>query len=162
MDIHFTLNGEPVRWEVAPGETLLEALRAHSFYGVKDGCSTGDCGACAVIVDGNPRNSCVMFAFQVQGRTVLTIEGIGNPDKLHPIQQAFLDLGAAQCGYCTPGMIVTAKALLDRVPDPTPDQIREALSSTLCRCTGYVKPAEAVMQAAKVLKGDGHGAKNPR
>ena len=147
--IRVTVNGEARRWTVAPGDLLLDVLRREGYWGVKKGCETGECGACAVLVDGEPVNSCLMFAAQADGRTVLTIEGVAALDQLAPIQEAFLDHGAVQCGYCTPAMILCTKALLERSPNPGEAEVREMLSGVLCRCTGYKKPVEAVLAAAK-------------
>ena len=116
--------------------------------GTKHGCELGECGACAVLVDGEPQLSCLLLALECEGRSVETVEGMARGAELHPLQAAFADLGAAQCGYCTPGMLVTAKALLDETPNPTREQVVEALSGNLCRCTGYVKIFEAVELAA--------------
>lgn len=148
MDLHVTVNGERRQWSIAPGEILLDTLRREGFFGVKRGCETGECGACTVLLDGRPVNSCLVFAAQVEGREILTIEGLAHRERLDPVQEAFLDRGAVQCGFCTGGMILSTKALLDRVPDPTEEQVREALGGHLCRCTGYRKPVEAVLAAA--------------
>jgi len=148
MELRLTVNGNPQVWDIAPGDLLLDVLRREGYFGVKRGCETGECGACAVLVDGKAINSCLMFAAQAEGREVVTIEGIAQDGRLDPLQEAFLDHGAVQCGFCTGGMIVGAKALLDRHPHPTEDQVREALSGHLCRCTGYKKPVEAVLAAA--------------
>jgi len=148
MDLPVTVNGRSRAWSIAPGELLLDVLRREGFFGVKRGCEQGECGACTVLVNGRAVNSCLMFAAQVEGCDVLTIEGLADNGKLHPIQEAFLDHGAAQCGFCTPGMILSAKALLDRNPHPTEAEVREALAGNLCRCTGYLKPVEAVLAAA--------------
>ena len=149
--IRITLNGEPTEVSFATYKTLLEVLREDlNHTGTKHGCELGECGACAVLVDGKPMLSCLLLALECDGKTVLTVEGLGAGGKLHPLQDAFADLGAAQCGYCTPGILVTAKALLDHNPHPSRDQIREALSGTLCRCTGYLQIFEAV--EAAVLK----------
>jgi len=148
MDLRVTVNGRPRAWSIAPGELLLDVLRREGFFGVKRGCEQGECGACTVLVNGRAVNSCLMFAAQVEGCDVLTIEGLADNGKLHPIQEAFLDHGAAQCGFCTPGMILSAKALLDRNPHPTEAEVREAMAGNLCRCTGYLKPVEAVLAAA--------------
>src|SRR5436305_9508704 len=146
--IRFTLNGEEVDVLFAPYKTLLEVLRADLLHtGTKHGCELGECGACAVLLDGKPVLSCLVLALECAGRRVLTIEGLSADGRLHPLQDAFADLGAAQCGYCTPGILVTAKALLDRNPHPDRDQIREALSGNLCRCTGYLQIFEAVEAA---------------
>ncbi len=147
--VELNVNGETRRPEVEARTTLLDALRRSGLWGVKHGCETGECGACTVLVDGRPVVSCLMLALRAQGRNVQTIEGMGTPDALHPIQQAFVDTGAVQCGYCTPAMELCAKALLDALPDPSEGEIREALSGCLCRCTGYVKPVEAVQRAVR-------------
>jgi putative selenate reductase molybdopterin-binding subunit len=143
-----TVNGQARRPEAEARTTLLDLLRREGFWGVKHGCETGECGACTVLLDGRPIVSCLTLAVRAQGRAVQTVEGLGTPDALHPVQQAFVDTGAVQCGYCTPAMELCAKALLDAVPDPTDAEIRDALSGCLCRCTGYVKPVEAVRRAA--------------
>jgi putative selenate reductase molybdopterin-binding subunit len=159
MNIRCRINGESRTLDVAPGDLLLHVLRRAGYYGVKHGCETGECGACAVIVDDRVVNSCVMLAAQVDGREVLTIEGV-SPDRpgqrgaLDPIQQAFVETGAIQCGYCTPGQVLAAKALLDREPHPTEAEVRDALSGVLCRCTGYVKPVQAVLRAAAARRGE--------
>jgi len=147
-----TLNGERIEIEADKNWTLLYVLReVLNLTGTKCGCSTGDCGACKVIVDGEAKNSCLIKLGSLEGRCVETIEGLYRNGTLHPIQRAFIDSGAIQCGFCTPGMVISAKALLDRVPDPTDEQIREALSNNLCRCTGYVKIIEAVHLAARLI-----------
>jgi len=163
MRIHFTLNEVWTEIEVSPDATLLSVLRDQlGLYGVKHGCETGECGACTVLLDGVPVNTCVMLAPQVDGREVTTIEALGeHPDLgwrqsagLDPIQQAFVETGAIQCGYCTPAMILVARALLAREPNPSEEQVREAFSGVLCRCTGYLKPVQAVLRAAAVLRGE--------
>jgi aerobic-type carbon monoxide dehydrogenase small subunit (CoxS/CutS family) len=148
-EIRVTVNGVARRWRIAPGDLLLDVLRREGYWGVKRGCETGECGACAVLLDGEPINSCLMFAAQADGRRLLTIEGVAHGERLDPLQEAFLDHGAVQCGYCTPAMVLCTKALLERRADPTEDEVREALSGVLCRCTGYRKPVEAVLAAAK-------------
>jgi len=146
--IRVTRNGEEVDGVFAPYTTLLEVLREDLLHtGTKHGCELGECGACAVLLDGKAVLSCLVLALECAGRRVLTIEGLSADGRLHPLQDAFADLGAAQCGYCTPGILVTAKALLDRNPHPDRDQIREALSGNLCRCTGYLQIFEAVEAA---------------
>ena len=157
MQLYLHVNGELKQWTIAPGDLLLDVLRREGYFGVKRGCETGECGACTVLVDGKPINSCMMFAAQAEGRHVLTIEGVAPGDKLDPLQEAFLEYGAVQCGYCTPGMILSAKALLAERPDPTEAEVREALAGNFCRCTGYLKPVEAVLAAAKVYRA--HAAK---
>ena len=156
--IRFTLNGEEVDVAFAPYKTLLEVLREDLGHtGTKHGCELGECGACAVLLDGKPVLSCLFLALECGGRNVLTVEGLSGDGRLHPLQDAFADLGAAQCGYCTPGILVTAKALLDANPHPSRDQIREALSGNLCRCTGYLQIFEAVEAAmVKIAESEGH------
>jgi len=148
MELRLTVNGQEKEWAIAPGELLLDVLRRQGYFGVKRGCESGECGACTVLLDGRPVNSCLIFAAHAEGSVVLTIEGVAAEGRLDPLQEAFLDHGAAQCGFCTPGMILSARALLDRHPDPTEDQVREALAGNFCRCTGYVKPVEAVLAVA--------------
>ena len=146
--IRIALNGEEVDVSFAPYKTLLEILREDLGHtGTKHGCELGECGACAVILDGEPVLSCLVLALECDGRNVITIEGLASNGELHPIQEAFANLGGSQCGYCTPGMILTAKALLDRTPHPNHDQIREALSGNLCRCTGYLQIFDSVEAA---------------
>ena len=143
------VNGEPQELLVRPHRTLLEVLREDlGLTGTKHGCELGECGACTVLVDGEPQLSCLTLPAQVAGSEITTIEGVADGGTLHALQESFGALNAAQCGYCTPGMIVTAAALLDRVPDPSLDQIRHALGGNMCRCTGYLKILEAVQQAA--------------
>ena len=152
MTIHMQLNGRPRSFAVTQHMTLLDVLRdLAGLQGTKRGCDYGECGACTVILNGRAVNSCCVFAVQADGGIVETIEGIGSEGHLHPIQRAFIDAGAIQCGFCTPGMIMTAKALLDRNPHPTRQEIRMALSGNLCRCTGYVKIEEAVELAVKAI-----------
>ncbi len=152
--IQLTVNGQPVDAAVEPNRTLLQFLREDlGLTGTKHGCGLGDCGACTVILDGKPVNSCLVLAIQANGGEVLTIEGLAENGKLHPIQQAFVDKGAIQCGFCTPGMILSAKALLDANPNATEQEIRMAISGNLCRCTGYQKIVEAIGEAAKIIQG---------
>ncbi|MGB9617692.1 MAG: (2Fe-2S)-binding protein [Desulfomonilaceae bacterium] len=152
--ISLTVNGEQVEAAVEPNKTLVQFLREDlGLTGTKHGCGLGDCGACTVIMDGKPVNSCLVLAVQAHGREVLTIEGLAENGKLHPIQQAFVDKGAIQCGFCTPGMILSAKALLAENPQPTEQEIRTAISGNLCRCTGYQKIVEAIQEAAKSIEG---------
>jgi carbon-monoxide dehydrogenase small subunit len=151
MKIRLTchVNGEPVDALVDGYKTLLEVLREDlCLTGTKHGCELGECGACAVLVDGEPLLSCLLLAAECEGRHITTVEGLATNGTLHPLQECFADLGAAQCGYCTPGMLITAKALLDREPQPSQERIREALSGNLCRCTGYRQIIEAVEAAA--------------
>ena len=153
-EISLRLNGREKRFRVEERETLLQVLRERAgLTGAKKGCDLGECGACTVILNGRAVNSCCVFAVQADGGSVETIEGLGTPDKPHPLQQAFIDAGAVQCGFCTPGMILAAKALLDREPRPSRSAIRQALSGNLCRCTGYEKLEQAVERAAEVISG---------
>ena len=163
-DFHldFIVNGEIKHWTIAPGDLLLDVLRREGYFGVKRGCETGECGACTVLVNGKPINSCLMFAAQAEGCEILTIEGVAEGEKLDPLQEAFLEYGAVQCGYCTPGMILSAKALLAEHPDPTEAQVREALGGNFCRCTGYLKPVEAIMAAARVYRQVGPSGARPK
>ena len=152
-DVTLRINGETRSASVPPETTLLKMLRENfSLTGAKLGCDVGDCGACTVIVDGKSINSCLMLAGQVDGREVLTIEGLATPDRLHPIQKTFEDCGSLQCGFCGPGVIMSAKALLDANPNPSVADIRDALAGNLCRCTGYTKMIEAVQEASKVMR----------
>lgn len=154
--IRLTLNGEETDVSFAPYKTLLEVLREDLGHtGTKHGCELGECGACAVLVEGKPVLSCLLLALECDKKSVLTVEGLGMNGKLHPLQDAFADLGAAQCGYCTPAILVTAKAFLDQNPNPSRDQIREALSGNLCRCTGYQQIFEAVEEAMIKIAGRG-------
>ena len=154
-EISFTLNGSEVNVTVDGHLRLIDILRnTMSLTGTKEGCGEGECGACTVIVDGRAVNSCLYPAHEIEGKNVTTIEGLQMPEqKLSKIQQAFVDNGAIQCGFCTPGMIMSAKALLDSNPNPSDEQIRDALQGNLCRCTGYVQIVEAVKRVARQLKG---------
>ncbi|GAC1421907.1 MAG: xanthine dehydrogenase family protein molybdopterin-binding subunit [Ktedonobacteraceae bacterium] len=154
MELELRINGVVEGLDVTPNESLLTLLRRHGHTSVKQGCVTGECGACTVLVDSVPKTSCVMLAAQAGGCTLTTVEGLHTTKTLHPIQQAFADIGAIQCGFCVPGMILSALALLNRIPDPTEDDVRDALSGNLCRCMGYEKPIQAVLRAAAVLRGD--------
>jgi aerobic-type carbon monoxide dehydrogenase small subunit (CoxS/CutS family) len=146
--IGLRINGEEAIVAFDAYKTLLEVLREDlNLCGTKHGCELGECGACAVLLDGQPILSCLVLGVECGGRDVVTVEGLAADGRLHPLQETFADLGAAQCGYCTPGLLVTAKALLDRCPNPTRDDIREALSGNLCRCTGYLQIFEAVEAA---------------
>ncbi len=151
-----TLNGEPVDVSFAPYKTLLEVLREDlNLTGTKHGCELGECGACAVLVDGEPQLSCLLLAVDCAGRSIDTVEGLARGSQLHPLQAAFADLGAAQCGYCTPGILMTAKALLLREPNPSRERIKEAISGNLCRCTGYQQIFEAIEEAARRMAHEG-------
>ena len=158
QDVSFVLNGAEVVVPVRPNQRLLDVLRTTlRMPGTKEGCGEGECGACTVIVDGRTVNACLFPAPEVEGREVLTIEGLlGEGNRLCAIQECFVEHGAIQCGYCTPGMILSTKALLDALPDPSDDQIREALAGNLCRCTGYVQILEAIRAAAARRRGASH------
>jgi carbon-monoxide dehydrogenase small subunit len=154
--LRMTLNGKEVSVDVEPGDLLADILRDKlGLVGTKIACGEGECGACTVLVDGRAITSCIYPALKVQGREVTTIEGLGEHGQLHPIQQAFVDVTAPQCGYCIPGMVMSAKALLDQNPHPTPEEIEEGISGNLCRCTGYYQIMEAIELAAQRLAGDG-------
>jgi carbon-monoxide dehydrogenase small subunit len=141
-----TVNGQLRSFTVEPNKTLLELLREDlGLTGAREACDTGGCGACTVLVDGRPVYSCLVLALDCQGKDVLTIEGLALDGELHPLQQAFIDHGAIQCGFCTPGMVLTAKALLDENPTPTEEEVRQAIAGNICRCTGYVKIVEAIL-----------------
>ena len=153
--VRLTVNGEAVDASFAPHKTLLEVLREDlGLTGTKHGCELGECGTCAVLVDGKPVLSCLVLGLECEGRAVETVEGMAGPKGLHPLQKAFSDLGAAQCGYCTPGFLLTAKALLVENQKPSLDEIKEALAGNLCRCTGYIKIYEAVELAAAWMRGE--------
>jgi carbon-monoxide dehydrogenase small subunit len=156
VEVTLKVNGEARSASVAPETTLLVLLRTHfNLTGAKLGCDVGDCGACTVIVDGKAVNACLMLAGQAEGREVVTIEGLATRDRLHPLQKAFEDRAALQCGFCGPGAILAAKVLLDETPEPTTDEIRDALAGNLCRCTGYTKMIDAVRDAARELRDRG-------
>ena len=149
QEIELRVNGQIYEVEVQPWRTLLEALRDQlNLTGTKQSCGEGHCGACTVIVDGQAVNSCLLLAVEAQGKDVLTIEGLSEGGRLHPIQEAFVTHGAVQCGFCSPGMIMAAKTFLEENPDPSEEEIRNAMSGHLCRCTGYVQITEAIMAAA--------------
>lgn len=151
--IQFTLNGKSASREVPTHRLLLDLLRDEiGMTGTKEGCGTGDCGACTVYLNGKPVNSCLVLAGELDGANIVTIEGLQIGPELHPVQQAFVQDGGAQCGYCTPGMLMMSKALLDENPNPTEEEIRYALSGNLCRCTGYAKIVQAVQDAAAMLR----------
>ena len=149
--VAMTVNGEARELATEPYRSLLDTLREEAgLTGTKKGCDVGDCGACTVIVDGEPVNACLMLAVEAEGREVLTIEGLqAGPDALHPLQEAFMEHGASQCGFCTPGILLMARSLLDRIPDPTDEEIRFGLSGNICRCTGYTKIFDAIRTAAR-------------
>lgn len=153
--ISFTLNGEQAEVAFAPHKTLLEVLREDlGLTGTKHGCELGECGTCTVLVDGKSILSCLMLGLDAEGRVVTTVEGMAENGRLHPLQDTFADTGAAQCGYCSPGFLLTAKELIEKNPRPTRDEIKEALSGNLCRCTGYIKIYEAVELAAARMRGE--------
>jgi len=153
MNIRLTVNGATLERTVDAETRLLDLLREDlQLTGTKEGCGEGECGACTVLMDGRPVNSCLVLAAQADGTEILTIEGVATGDELHPIQQAFVDTGGVQCGFCTPGFIVSVYALLRETPDPTDDQIRTALEGNLCRCTGYEKIVDAVRLAAQRMR----------
>lgn len=154
-NVHLTLqvNGEAHEVSFAPYKTLLEVLREDmSLTGTKHGCELGECGACAVLVDGQPLLACLELAVECEGRAIETVEGLARGSELHPLQAAFADLGGAQCGYCTPGILMTAKALLDAEPNPSRERIREAVSGNLCRCTGYQQIYESIEEGARRMR----------
>ena len=150
--ITLTVNGESYEALVKPNSTLLDVLRDQlELTGSKRGCDTGDCGSCTVIMDGRPVNACLVLALKAKGREVTTIEGLAEGTQLHPIQEAFVEYGAIQCGFCTPGMVLSAKALLDRNPKPTEEEIKSGIAGNLCRCTGYIKIVEAIQAASQKM-----------
>ncbi|MGQ9787858.1 MAG: (2Fe-2S)-binding protein [Candidatus Hadarchaeaceae archaeon] len=154
-EIEFTINGIKRKVLVRPKDLLLNVIRDElGLKGTKYGCGTGECGACTVLLDGRPVLSCLTLAVSANGKNITTIEGIETDEELHPIQQAFIDTGAIQCGYCTPGMIISTKALLDKNPNPTEEEIKLAIKGNLCRCTGYVKIIAAIQLAAKRMRGE--------
>jgi carbon-monoxide dehydrogenase small subunit len=151
--MRLTVNGEDTPVSFAPYKTLLEVLREDlGLTGTKHGCELGECGACAVLIDGEPVLACLELAVQCEGRAIQTIEGVAKGTELHPLQAAFADLGGSQCGYCTSGMVMTAKALLDKDPAPSRERIKEAMSGNLCRCTGYQQIWESVEEAARLMR----------
>jgi len=155
LKVSFVLNGEEIRIETPADSRVVDILREDlHLTGTKEGCGAGECGACTILVDGESRLSCLMVAAQFEGRRVTTIEGLAEGEGLHPVQQAFVELGAVQCGFCTPGMVLTAVDLLQKNPDPTRLEIREGISGNLCRCTGYQKIVDAVEAAARRMKED--------
>ncbi|MBV9228267.1 MAG: molybdopterin-dependent oxidoreductase, partial [Chloroflexi bacterium] len=154
MELELSINGVIESLDIAANESLLSMLRREGYCSVKHGCETGDCGACTVLVEGVPRPSCLMLAAQAGGCSLTTVENLGSARKLHPLQQAFIDVGAVQCGFCTPGMLLSAYALLKSNQSPTEDEVRDALSGNLCRCAGYTKPVQAVMRAAAIMRGE--------
>ena len=157
--VEMVLNGEEVEFLCEPRQSLLQCLRdIVGVTGTKEGCNDGNCGACSVLMDGRLVNSCLVLGVEAQGCEITTVEGLADWGGLHPLQQAFLDLDALQCGYCIPGMMIAAKALLDEDPDPSPERIRNWLAGNLCRCTGYDKIVAAVQRAARAIASDGEEA----
>jgi carbon-monoxide dehydrogenase small subunit len=153
-EISFTLNGKPYTLSVKPWRTLLELIREDlSFTGAKEGCGHGECGSCTVIMGGKTVNSCLVPALEADDQEITTIEGLVDGDNLHPIQDAFVEQAGMQCGFCTPGMIMSAKALLDKNPNPSEEEIREGIAGNFCRCTGYTKIIESIRAAAEAMKG---------
>jgi aerobic-type carbon monoxide dehydrogenase small subunit (CoxS/CutS family) len=158
VHLRFTVNGEEAPVSFAPYKTLLEVLREDmGLTGTKHGCELGECGACTVLIDGEPVLSCLALALECEGRRIETIEGLARGAELHPLQAAFADLGGSQCGYCTPGVIMTAKALLDKDLNVSKEKIVEATAGNLCRCTGYLQIAESIERAAQELRAEGAG-----
>jgi carbon-monoxide dehydrogenase small subunit len=152
INIRFTVNSKVYEIAVRPSQTLLDVIREDlGLTGTKEGCGLGECGACTVIMNGKTINSCLVLAVEADGKEITTIEGLADGDRLHPVQQAFLDEGGLQCGFCTPGMIMSAKALLDENPDPTDDEIRHGITGNLCRCTGYTKIIKSIKTASKMI-----------
>jgi carbon-monoxide dehydrogenase small subunit len=150
--VKLTVNGTLHELSVKPWETLLDVIREHlGLTGTKVGCGLGECGACTVIMDGKAVNSCLVLAVEADGKQITTIEGLADGDKLHPIQEAFVQQGGLQCGFCTPGMIMSAKALLDKNPHPSEEEIRRGIAGNLCRCTGYTKIIESISSAARKM-----------
>ncbi len=151
--IRLRVNNEDYKVMVRPGESLLDVLRNRfGMTGTKECCNEGDCGACTVIMGGRAVNACLVLAVEAEGEEILTVEGLARGSALHPLQEAFIKCGGFQCGFCTPGMLMSAKALLDENPDPTEDEIRRGISGNLCRCTGYVKIIDSVKEAASVMR----------
>ena len=154
--VKFQVNGEQTAINVEPTKTLLDVLREVLFLtGTKRGCDSGECGACTVLLNGQAVHSCLILAAELEGQDVLTIEGLSkNPKELHPLQKAFIEKGAVQCGFCTPGLMMSAKALLDRNPNPTEEEVRHSISGNLCRCTGYSKIVDAILTAGEEIRGN--------
>ncbi|MCZ6623046.1 MAG: (2Fe-2S)-binding protein [Deltaproteobacteria bacterium] len=154
IEISLNINGRPHKVTFEPSLSLLDLIRNDLGYkGAKLSCNTGECGACTILLNGKTVNSCVVLAADANGAEIVTVEGLADGDRLHPVQQAFIDTGAVQCGYCTPGFIISIKALLDRSKKPTADEIEEAVSGNICRCTGYAKIVDAIQLAADKLAG---------
>ena len=159
--IILNINKEDYHLKIEDNELLLDVIREKAgLTGTKHGCGTGECGACTVLIDGAPVNSCTYLAIRAEGKKIITIEGLSNGDTLHPLQQAFINNAAVQCGFCGPGMLLSAKALLDTNPDPTETEIREGIAGNICRCSGYVKIVKAIDEAAKVIANEGSESGN--
>jgi carbon-monoxide dehydrogenase small subunit len=157
--VTLNINDETYQVIVRPRESLLDVLRDKlNLTGTKKGCNEGDCGACTVIMDGRTVNACLVLAVEAEGQKITTVEGLARGSQLHPLQESFVRNGGFQCGFCTPGMLMSAKALLDEIPDPTDEQIRRGISGNLCRCTGYAKIIESVKEAAQSMKGGNRNA----
>lgn len=154
MDLTLKINGEKRTINIDPGEILLDTLRKTGLYSPKRACSTGDCGACVILLDGEPVNSCLVFSASVQGKEVMTVEGLGTVSNPHPLQKHFVQEGAVQCGFCIPGILISAKALIDKNNNPTEEDVKQALNGHICRCTGYVKQVKAVIKAAAEMRGE--------
>jgi len=152
MKVHYKINGKDYNFDIHPGKVLLDVLRENGFTEVKGNCYMGTCGACTVIINGTPKTSCTVLAAQVNDAEIITVKGLGDILNPHPLQKAFVEKGAVQCGYCTPGTILSAYALLMKNPDPTDEEIKKAIDGNLCRCTGYVQQIEAIKYAIKLLK----------
>ncbi len=152
MKISLTINGKQEKWDITATQTLLDALRQNGYFSVKEGCREGTCGACTIILNGELVNSCLVLAARARQSEIITSEGLGTPARPHPIQQAFVEKGTVQCGYCVPGSILAVKVLLDKNPSPDDDEIKKALDGNICRCTGYIKRIEAVRYAAELLR----------
>ncbi len=154
LHVTTTINGEPVEFLADPGQSLMDALRnTLGLTGTKEGCGTGDCGACSITLDGRLTCSCLVLAVEAEGRSVGTIEGMAQGEALHPLQQKFLEMAALQCGICTPGVLIAARSLLEKNPDPTEEEVRFGLAGNLCRCTGYDKIVRAVLDTAAEMRG---------
>lgn len=153
-EISLQVNGQPYSVQVEPDELLVDVLREKlELIGTKKGCGTGDCGACTVLMDGRPVTSCLVLAVAAEGRSIMTVEGLASEGRLHVLQQSFIDHGAVQCGYCTPGLLMMAKSILDNNPTPTEAEVRAGIAGNLCRCTGYTKIVEAILAAAEQMAG---------
>ncbi|MFX0014364.1 MAG: (2Fe-2S)-binding protein [Promethearchaeota archaeon] len=154
MEINITINGETKTLVIESDDLLIDVLRKEGYKGVKRGCAEGECGACTIILNGRAVKSCILFAAQAHEGSITTIEGIGTRENPHPLQQAFVNEGVVQCGFCIPGILISAKALLDRNPSPTKDEVKQALDGNLCRCTGYSGQLKAVLNAAAIMRGE--------